>query len=266
MQATPSNPFVGLRPYESNESLLFFGRQQQTTDLLQRLHLYNFVAVTGGSGSGKSSIVRAGLIPMLKAGYLVNDRDHWLVCIMKPGTNPLYNFVAELLNQAPQLQAEYTPVLLQQKIQLEGINAVVEVLQLVFDANNNVLIVVDQFEEIFRFALNLSDLDAKDEAIEFVSLLLLLAQKKELPVYITLTMRSDFIGDCTQIPGLPEALNNSQYLVPRLTRLQVKTVIEAPIRLYRGQIEPALTTRLLNDVELTPDELPLLQHVLMRMC
>ena len=58
-----SNPFVGLRPFESDESLLFFGRQQQTLELLQRLHENHFVAVVGSSGSGKSSLIRAGLIP-----------------------------------------------------------------------------------------------------------------------------------------------------------------------------------------------------------
>ena len=79
------NPFVGLRPFESNESLLFFGRQDQTLELLQRLHQHHFVAVVGSSGSGKSSLIRAGLIPSLKGGYLVDDRDKWVITVMKPG-------------------------------------------------------------------------------------------------------------------------------------------------------------------------------------
>src|SRR6266540_2583390 len=94
-----SNPFVGLRPFESDESLLFFGRQEQTLELLQRLHQHHFVAVVGSSGSGKSSLIRAGLIPSLKGGYLVDDRDRWMITIMKPGQSPLYNLADAILNQ-----------------------------------------------------------------------------------------------------------------------------------------------------------------------
>ena len=99
MKQITVNPFVGIRPFESDESLLFFGRQEQTMELLQRLHQFHFVAVTGGSGSGKSSLVRAGLIPGLKAGYLVNDRDRWRIAIMKPGQSPLSNLAEAVLAQ-----------------------------------------------------------------------------------------------------------------------------------------------------------------------
>src|SRR5215218_3172885 len=95
-----SNPFVGLRPFESDESLLFFGRQEQTLELLQRLHQHHFVAVVGGSGSGKSSLVRAGLIPRLKAGYLVNDNDRWVIAVMKPGQTPICNLAEAILAQS----------------------------------------------------------------------------------------------------------------------------------------------------------------------
>src|ERR1043166_7303629 len=93
------NPFVGLRPFESDESLLFFGRQEQTLELLQRLHQHHFVAVVGSSGSGKSSLIRAGLIPALKAGYLVEDRDRWMIASFKPGQSPLKNFAAAILDE-----------------------------------------------------------------------------------------------------------------------------------------------------------------------
>src|SRR5215213_8435709 len=95
-----SNPFVGLRPFESDESLLFFGRRDQTVELLQRLHEHHFVAVVGSSGSGKSSLIRAGLIPALKAGYLVKDRDQWIISIMKPGESPLCNLAGAILEQS----------------------------------------------------------------------------------------------------------------------------------------------------------------------
>ena len=263
--ATDDNPFVGLRPFESDETLLFFGRQQQTLDLLKRLHEFNFVGVTGTSGSGKSSLVRAGVIPRLKAGYLVNDRDHWIVAICKPGHSPICNLAEELLRQLPPQTTYANAAELEVRLKQGGIKVLLELLQPTLNQNINLFILVDQFEEIFRFALSQEDYDKKDEAIEFVNLLLQLAEKKELPIYVTLTMRSDFFGDCAQIFGLPEALNQSQYLVPRLTRQQLKIAIEGPVRLYRGNIDNGLITRLLNDVEQVKDELPLLQHALMRM-
>ena len=79
------NPFVGLRPFESADSLYYFGRRQQTRALLQQLNANRFVAVVGSSGCGKSSLVRAGLIPALEAGFLVQERDRWRIAICKPG-------------------------------------------------------------------------------------------------------------------------------------------------------------------------------------
>src|SRR6059058_2478217 len=87
----PPNPFVGLRPFQSDETIFFFGRRREEIELLDSLHRSRFVAVVGSSGCGKSSLIRAGLIPKLQAGYLVEDRDLWLTVAMKPGTDPLAN-------------------------------------------------------------------------------------------------------------------------------------------------------------------------------
>src|SRR4051794_29623485 len=93
------NPYVGLRTFESDESLLFFGRQQQTVELLEHLHRHHFVAVVGSSGSGKSSLIRAGLMPRLKAGFLIQDRDNWMMAVMKPGQTPMYNLAEAILTE-----------------------------------------------------------------------------------------------------------------------------------------------------------------------
>ena len=131
------------------------------------------------------------------------------------------------------------------------------------------LVVVDQFEELFRYkdvqptgqqARRRHDVAAA-EAAEFVQLLIA-ASRHQPPVYIILTMRSDYLGDCAEFRDLPETLNDCQYLVPRLTREQRKEVIEGP--LGRVKIAPNLVQRLLNDAGDQPDQLPILQHALMR--
>ena len=97
------NPFVGLRPFESADSLYYFGRDKHVKILLRQLHQHRFVAVVGSSGSGKSSLIRAGLIPQLEAGFLVQDRDQWLIARLKPGDDPLGNLVAALFTPHPSL-------------------------------------------------------------------------------------------------------------------------------------------------------------------
>lgn len=262
--SSSSNPFVGLRPFETDESLLFFGRQAQTMEILQRLHQYHFVAVTGGSGSGKSSLIKAGVIPRLKAGYLVRINDHWIISIMKPGQSPVCNLIDAILDQSDLRNNGLTSTTVLENIKEQGVEALVNILKLLLKSNSNFLLLVDQFEELFRFAIDKKDFSKTDEAVDFVNILLGLSKQKELPVYVIMTMRSDFIGDCAQFYGLPEAMNQSQYIVPRLNRIQLETIIEGPIRLYKGNIHPALTSRLLNDTHLVKDELPLLQHALMR--
>lgn len=265
MKQDSGNPYVGLRPFEVDESILFFGRNEQSLELLQRLHQHHFVAVVGSSGSGKSSLLRAGLIPALKAGYLIDDSDNWLIAIMKPGHDPLYNLTASLLLQADPNASDKDISALLQQTREQGTDALIQkILPAIKQQKNNFFLLVDQFEELFRFAMNQEEMSKQDEAIDFVNIMLELSRQQEIPFYVVITMRSDFIGDCARFYGLPEAMNQSQYLVPRLSRVQLKTVIEGPAQLYGSKVDTVLTSKLLNDLGKVKDELPLLQHALMR--
>jgi hypothetical protein len=128
-------------------------------------------------------------------------------------------------------------------------------------AHANLLILVDQFEELFRYR----DLASHEEAEAFVALLLATAGQRELAVYIVLTMRSDFFGECARFEGLAEAICESIYLCPRLSRDQIMAAIEGPARVFGGRLEPALAARIANDMGVDPDQLPLMQHTLMRL-
>jgi Tfp pilus assembly protein PilN/energy-coupling factor transporter ATP-binding protein EcfA2 len=234
--------------------------------LLQRLHQHHFVAVVGNSGCGKSSLLRAGLIPDLKAGYLVDDGDQWIITIMKPGKNPLYNLAEAMLHKLKLFTKATDVSSLLQKINEEGVHAILNlVAHYRIEKNENFFLLVDQFEELFRLAMDQKDDVRKNEAIDFVNIILSLSQQRIIPFFVVITMRSDFIGDCAQFNDLPEAMNQSQYLVPRLNRVELKTAIEGPAKLYGGKLNPALTSRLLNETLRLTDELPLLQHALMRM-
>ena len=123
------------------------------------------------------------------------------------------------------------------------------------------LLLVDQFEEVFRYPGR----GDRGEADAFVALILEAARQESAPVYIAMTMRSDYLGECGRFEGLPEALDEGQFLTPRLTRDQRREVIEGPARVFDGEVEPGLTARLLNDSGAGDDQLPLMQHILMRL-
>ena len=129
-------------------------------------------------------------------------------------------------------------------------------------AGSKLLLVVDQFEELFRF--HRASATSQEEAIGFVNLLLHATQQAEQNVYVVLTMRSDFLGECSQFLGLAEAVNDGEFLIPRMTRDQIQEAIEGPIRVRGAAIAPRLLFRLLNDVQDSQDQLPVLQHALMR--
>ncbi|HCR29226.1 MAG TPA: hypothetical protein DIV79_04325, partial [Opitutae bacterium] len=130
------------------------------------------------------------------------------------------------------------------------------------EEDSNLLLVVDQFEEIFRFRQQ--SRVSNEEAGHFITLLLEASQQMRRRIYVVLTMRSDFLGDCAQFRGLAEAVNEGEYLIPRLNRTQRKEAIVGPVKVGGSEISNRLLQRLLNDIGDDPDQLPILQHALMR--
>jgi energy-coupling factor transporter ATP-binding protein EcfA2 len=217
----PVNPYPGLRPFEPDEDYLFFGREKQIDELLRRLRRHRFLAIVGTSGTGKSSLVRSGLIPALHSGYMVVAGSSWRIATFRPGGNPIANLAAaldapEVLGRTGEL-AGTNRVLLEATLLRGTLGLVDAVRQARIPAHDNVLVVVDQFEELFRFRNNRQVENARQEALTFVSLLLEAAQQKAIPIFVVITMRSDFIGECMAYSGLPEAINTGQYLVPRMS-------------------------------------------------
>ena len=265
-----TNPFPGLRPFETDEYRLFFGREGQSDTLIARLQRARLLAVVGTSGSGKSSLVRAGLLPALSGGMMADAGSGWRISIMRPGNDPFGNLARVLAasqvipGTVAGLPANETQAVIEATLRGGSLGLVDARRGARLRESEKLLIVVDQFEELFRFRAAREGANKSDDAFAFVKLLLEATSQHELPVYIVLTMRSDFIGDCAQFQGLPEAINDGQYLIPRLTRDERRMAITGPIGVARGRVTEPLVTRLLNDVGDNPDQLPILQHALMR--
>ena len=211
MSKTLKNPFVGLRPFDVDDSLYYFGRDEQIKALLRQLHKNHFLAVVGSSGSGKSSLIRAGLIPNLQAGFLVQERDLWHIAVMKPGGAPLSNLAKAFLTGTKQDARDEDIADFVVEMKRYGSQAVVKRIKLALDKSDaNMLLLIDQFEELFRFVDDQKTKAAEEEAADFVNVMLGLAEQSQAPVFVCKTMRSDFLGDCDRFYGLPEAMNRSQ--------------------------------------------------------
>src|SRR5215216_6998164 len=263
------NPFPGLRPFETDEYRLFFGREGQSDELIARLSRSRFLAVVGTSGSGKSSLIRAGLMPALRGGMMKDAGSGWRIAVMRPGGDPIGNLAAELANKDVLSEAgaglpdEEAEAVIEATLRSGSLGILNVAREARLGEHDKLLVVVDQFEELFRFRAT-HEGGSVDEASAFVKLLLEAAQQRELSIYIVLTMRSDFLGDCAQFQGLPEAINDGQYLIPRMTRDERRFAIVGPVRVARARMTEPLVNRLLNDVGDNPDQLPILQHALMR--
>ena len=215
--AIQTNPFPGLRPFREGEEYLFFGRESQVDALVDKLAATRFLAVVGTSGSGKSSLVNCGLRPALHGGLMARAGTAWRMAQFRPGSDPT-RAMADALAEDGVLFRDYQAggltlteiVDTTLRMSKLGLVDIVEQAQLGEDVN--LLVVVDQFEELFRYRRlgaggDEKGSDISEQATSFVNLLLEAGNQTKYPIYIVLTMRSDFLGDCAQFPGLAEAIN-----------------------------------------------------------
>ena len=274
-------PYPGLRSFRREETDLFFGREECVGAMVDRLRDTRFLAVLGSSGTGKSSVVKTGLLDALEVGLMASAGSNWRVVDFRPGGAPLANLAQHLLQTdetaGPISDAD---VDLLRGFLARGPRSIIEWCR---DGHlpkaTNLLLLVDQFEELFRY----QSYAGREEAEALVALLLESVHSPEFPIYATITMRSEYLGACTLIQGLAEAISAGMVLTPRMTREQCRSAIEGPAGVCKIEIEQPLVSRLLNDLaNFAPwdegdhndqldrlvrraDQLPLLQYTLNRM-
>ncbi|HEX8106180.1 MAG TPA: AAA family ATPase [Kofleriaceae bacterium] len=254
------SPYPGLRAFRQDEAAIFFGRDEQIDRLLDRLERERLVAVAGESGCGKSSLVRAGLLPAVEAGLLHGGGPRWRIVDLRPGNRPIHHLAQKLAHVLSSDPAKDAP-LLAARLHY-GPRSLADILRdFQLPDGTELLILVDQFEELIRFRARIDP----DEADAFVALLLETVADETIPVRVVLTLRTDYLGGCASFAGLPEALNGSQYLVPRLTREQLREAIVNPARVFEGDVDSTLTNQLINEIGLRQDQLPVLEHALLAM-
>jgi WD40 repeat protein/DNA-binding SARP family transcriptional activator len=218
-------PYKGLATFDFADAEYFFGREQLVAELVARLVGAPLLGVVGPSGSGKSSVVRAGLLPALAGGVLPGS-DGWARAVIRPGEHPL----AELRRAARKLARE-----------------------------QGRLLVVDQFEELFTACRD------EDERAEFVEGLVRRATDRDGRTVVALVIRADFYGRCADYPGLSALLGANHVLVGPMSRDELRRAIERPAQRVGLSVEPELVDALLADVEGQPGALPLLSTALLEL-
>src|SRR5215831_17143074 len=211
------NPFPGLRPFREEEEYLFFGRESQVDAMVNKLAVTHFLAVVGTSGSGKSSLVNCGLRPALHRGLMARAGTAWRIARFRPGNNPLRALAAALAREGVLYKGfdggDFSLAdIIETTLRMSTLGLIDVYRQARLDEGVNLLVVVDQFEELFRYRKpGASQLEAAsgigEDATGFVNRLLEVRADASCPVYVVLTMRSDFLGECAQFFGLPEAIN-----------------------------------------------------------
>jgi hypothetical protein len=265
------NPYPGLRPFDDEHAEYFKGRDRQVDQIIRNLKGERFVSIVGVSGCGKSSLIYAGLIPKLHEGQLLPiPQKKWEVVVTTPYGAP-WQRLSEALSEAGIRLDEPSPRKAESRAPTALVNGVRRALADA-DSNNSksegatgeafaLLLVVDQFEEIFHSHAG----GVPPDATDFVRTLLLAAGQVTVPIYIVLAMRSDFIGDCARFRDLPEKIDRTQFLVPRMSREDMTAAIIEPAEEEGVAIHPDLVNRLIRDTGDDPDRLPLLQHALSRL-
>jgi len=234
--ATAECPYKGLAAYQPDDACYFSGREAMTDELLRRLQLDQVLVVGGPSGSGKSSLVGAGLVPALKAGGLPGS-ENWAVDLITPGRDPMLA-IAQCVENSPESRNEYDP----------------DVSDTVHSENLR-LVVVDQFEEVFTLCT-----DAQRE--EYLSALAALADCAQSRVKIVIVVRADFYGECAKEPWLAGRISNNQVLVGPMTPQELRRAISEPARKAGYFLERGLIETILEQAGSEAGSLPLVAHSL----
>jgi hypothetical protein len=256
------SPFRSLTVFEPEDSWLFFGRDAETERLLELLGRAPVLAVLGNSGSGKSSLIRAGLVPALQRGRFPergSAPDSWRVAVFRPSNDPFQELAETLPGQlAPELSPSDRMALIEQckKNFPSGGEALRNAIAAVAK-DSRTLLVADQFEEIFTLT---TDAEIRSRYIE--SLLAAARIEGAFPVYLVVSIRADFYANCLDHPKLSELLEANLFNVPRMEGPQLREAIEQRLALAAARAEPGLIDSLLADVGTEPGNLALLEHTL----
>lgn len=243
-------PYQGLASFQPEDANRFFGRDKLVKDLVSRLHNRPVMVVAGASGSGKSSLVRAGLISAIKSGALPNS-DRWPIVLFTPGAQPIAELEYQLVKVLGRLQ-----------IQNSSLNSLPSdhrwrlIAEAISETAGGALLCIDQFEELFTFN------HESGVVAQFLVALQSMVESVESRIHIVLTIRADFYAKSSRYPWLAKAINDNQMLVGPMSRAELRDAIETPATAVGLKLDDALIDSVLDDAGGAAGSLPLVSHAL----
>ena len=242
-------PYKGLAAYQLDDARFFCGRESLIDELVRRVQLHQVLVVGGPSGSGKSSLVRAGLLPALSDGVLPGS-EHWRVIVMTPGRDPLKE-----LCDALDVPEDLCPDTSHEDMSNDDSLRTDELITACGLNENDTLIFVDQFEELFTLA-------PPGQRKDFFKVLSTVTDLARSRVKLVIAIRADFYAACAQIPWLAGKITNNQVLVGPMTRTELRRAIAEPARLAGLYLEQGLIEAILDEAGSEAGSLPLMSHAL----
>jgi WD40 repeat protein/class 3 adenylate cyclase len=248
--AIAANPYKGLRAFEEADAVDFFGREELVEQLVKRLGTTRFLAVVGPSGSGKSSVVRAGLLPALRRGAVPRS-DTWRIVDMFPGTHPLDGLEAALLRSV-----DDPPASLIEQLSSDEHGLHRAILRLLPADGSELLLVIDQFEEVFTLV--------EDEAARahFLGSLETAATDPHSRLRVVITLRADFYDRPLLYRGFADLFKSRVEALVPLSPEELERAISGPAERVDVSLEPGLVAAMLADVAEEPGALPLMEYAL----
>ena len=247
------NPYKGLRPFEEADARDFFGREKLVNLLIERLRENNpwrkFLAVVGPSGSGKSSVVHAGLLPALRRGQPTGAQN-WYIVNMVPSSNPLQQLKTSLLSVAINPADTLTG-----KLQSDS-QGLIQAVNNVLGDNDNLLLVIDQFEEVFTLV------EREEERQQFLDLLYHAVTGENQRLWIIITLRADFYDKPLLYENFGALIQARTQVVLPLTTEELERTITGPAKQVGLEVDTDLVAAIIADVREEPGVLPLLQYAL----
>jgi WD40 repeat protein/class 3 adenylate cyclase len=248
--AIAANPYKGLRAFDEADADHFFGREELVEQLVKRLGTTRFLAVVGPSGSGKSSVVRAGLLPAIRRGVIPSS-ETWRIADMFPGGRPLDGLEAGLLRAVPDPPAS---VIDQLEHDEHGLHRAV--LRLLPSDGSELVLVIDQFEEVFTLV------DEEAVRTHFLGSLETAVTDPRSRLRVVATLRADFYDRPLLYRGFAELFKSRVEAVTPLSAEELERAISGPAKRVDVALEPGLVAAMLGDVAEEPGALPLMEYAL----
>ncbi len=242
-------PYMGLSAFAEEDCQYFYGRESLTQELIHELRDRSFLAIVGASGSGKSSVMQAGVIPQLRLGKQIPSSEQWLIINLRPGANPLFTLSQKLGG----VESSPSPLLIE-GILHQGVEGFVYWLRRL--PHPVIVLAIDQFEELFSLATT-------TDRERFLELVFGAVEYAKDRFKLIITLRADFIAAALEVSALAQALQQSSVLVPpRLSLDDYRRVIVNPAQQVGLKVESELVEVLLRELDHSVGDLPLLEFVL----